>query len=44
MRRHYSFFLKDVLEYADKARIFTRGMSFEQFEDDEKTYMATNWV
>ncbi len=41
MKRHYTLFLKDVLEYADKARLFTSGITFDEFVDDEKTYMAT---
>ncbi len=41
MKRNYLFFLKDVLEYADKARSFTKGMNFNDFINDEKTFMAT---
>jgi uncharacterized protein with HEPN domain len=41
MRRHYIHFLKDIVEHCDKAQKFVKGLSFDGFIDDEKTYYAT---
>lgn len=41
MKRHYRHFLEDINEYSDKAILFIQNMTFNEFIEDEKTYMAT---
>lgn len=41
MKRHYRHFLDDIIEHCDKAQKFIEGLTFEQFQEDEKTYYAT---
>ena len=41
MKRSIKHFLEDALEYCEKAQKFTNNMSFEEFANDEKTFMAT---
>jgi len=41
MKRHYRHFLEDIIEYSEKALKFIDNMSFDEFIEDEKTYMAT---
>ena len=38
--RLYSDYLRDIVDAADKACRFVQGMSFEEFEDDDKTIYA----
>jgi uncharacterized protein with HEPN domain len=40
--RHYSEYLRDILDAAQKAERFTSGVTFEVFAaDDEKTYAVS---
>jgi uncharacterized protein with HEPN domain len=41
VKRHYRHFLDDIIEHCDKAQKFTEDLTFEQFQEDEKTYYAT---
>ncbi|NBC17243.1 MAG: DUF86 domain-containing protein [Bacteroidetes bacterium] len=38
--RTYAHFVEDMLNAAEKAQAFVEGMSFEAFEDDERTAYA----
>jgi len=38
--RDYTLFLKDILESIDKIDAYTEKLSFEEFQDDEKTIDA----
>lgn len=40
MTRDPRDFIADMLAYADKAQSFVAGMSYEQFEADERTQLA----
>ena len=40
MSREYRLFLDDMLKACDKVMRFTRGLSLEQFQADEKTFDA----
>jgi len=40
MKRIYSLYIKDIIESIDKIEEFTKGMSYNQFYDDEKTRSA----
>jgi len=41
MKRHYRHFLEDIIEYSESAESFVENMTFQEFEQDKKTYMAT---
>ena len=41
MERTYLDYLEDILDAAEKAEQFVRGMTFESFARDEKTVFAT---
>lgn len=38
--REFVDYLRDILEYSEKAESFVRGMDFEDFRDDERTALA----
>ena len=38
--RHYTLFLRDILDACDEAREFVEGMTFEEFDRDRKTKLA----
>lgn len=40
MKRSIKHFLDDALEYCTKAQSFVEDMTFEEFEKDEKTFLA----
>lgn len=40
MKRDSRLYLDDILDAIDKIAAFTKGMSFEQFQQDEKTIEA----
>lgn len=40
MKRSIRHFLEDALEYCEKAQCFVEDMTFEEFEKDEKTFLA----
>lgn len=40
MKRSFKHFLEDALEYCEKAQSFVENMTFEEFERDEKTFLA----
>lgn len=40
MQRNYSLYLEDILTAACKILEFTKGLSYRQFRDDEKTFDA----
>lgn len=40
MKRDLRLYLDDILDAIDKIEIFTEGMSFDQFQNDEKTIDA----
>jgi len=40
MRRDYRLYLDDILEAIAKIQKYTKGLSIEQFKDDDKTYDA----
>jgi len=39
--RNIGIFLKDILDNISRIERFTKGITFEQFRTDEKTYFAT---
>jgi len=41
MKRSIKHFLDDVIEYCNKAQEFTEGLTFEDFNADDKTFLAT---
>jgi len=41
VRRGFADYLTDMLAYAEKARSFVGGMTWEELQADEKTYLAT---
>lgn len=40
MKRTYKHFLQDIIEYGETAESFVKNISFEEFEQDKKTFMA----
>lgn len=42
MKRSIKHFIEDAIEYCDKAEIFVKNMTFEEFERDEKTFLAVS--
>lgn len=40
MKRKYVFFLKDIIESIDSIMDFTKGMEYEDFIKDDKTFSA----
>lgn len=40
MKRHYSLFLRDIIEAMEAIEKFIEGMSFENFIQDDKTSSA----
>lgn len=40
MKRSFKHFLEDALEYCEKAQKFVEDMTFKEFEQDEKTFLA----
>lgn len=40
MKRTIRHFLEDVIEYCDKAQKFTNNITYEEFCNDEKTFLA----
>ena len=40
MKRDYIYFLNDIVTHIEKIEKFTKNMSFEEFEVDEKTVSA----
>lgn len=40
MKRSIKHFLDDAIEYCDKAQIFVENMTFQEFVNDEKTFLA----
>lgn len=40
MKRDFKHFLDDALEYCDKAQKFVADISYEEFLDDDKTFLA----
>lgn len=40
MKRSIKHFLDDALEYCEKAHGFVENMTFEEFDKDEKTFLA----
>lgn len=40
MKRSIKHFIDDAIEYCEKAQQFTENMTFEEFEQDEKTFLA----
>lgn len=40
MKRSIRHFIEDALLYCDKSQEFIKDMSFEEFEQDEKTFLA----
>ena len=38
--RDYSLFLKDIIEAMESIESFVEGMTFQQFEGDDKTASA----
>lgn len=41
MKRTIKHFLNDALEYCEKVENFTKGLNYEEFASDEKTFLAT---
>lgn len=39
-KRNFKIYLKDMLENMNKAEIFTKDLSYEEFAQDEKTHYA----
>jgi len=42
MKREFSSFLNDIVNSIDKIKKYTAGMTFEDFEKDEKTLDAVS--
>lgn len=40
MKRNFFIYLKDMLEYMEKAEKFVEGIDYEEFAKDEKTNLA----
>lgn len=40
MKRSVKHFLDDAIEYCEKAQKFVSNMTFQEFEADEKTFLA----
>jgi uncharacterized protein with HEPN domain len=40
MRRKFKLYLSDIIEQIDKIKVFTKGLTFEDFKNDEKTIYA----
>lgn len=40
MKREYLLFIRDILECIEKIEEFTQDMSFDEFEEDDKTASA----
>ena len=40
MKRDYKLFVKDILDAIEKIESFIKGMSFQEFVDDDKTASA----
>lgn len=40
MKRTYKHFLQDIIDYAESAENFIKGLNFKEFEEDKKTYFA----
>lgn len=40
MKKHYSLFLRDIIEAMEAIEKFIEGMSFENFIQDDKTSSA----
>jgi len=41
MKRHFKHFLDDIIEYSNITLELTQNMTFEDFEKDLKTFLAT---
>lgn len=40
MKRDYKLYLKDILSAMESVQMFVKGMSYEEFSDDDKTTSA----
>jgi uncharacterized protein with HEPN domain len=40
MKRDYRLFVEDILDCIEKIEAFTKGMTFEEFVEDDKTRSA----
>jgi uncharacterized protein with HEPN domain len=40
MKRNVKIYIKDIIEYMERAEEYVKDLKFEQFAEDKKTYDA----